>query len=93
MKAERKKYSEEFKHEAVQMVECGMSQSKVAADLGLRANMLSRWVREYHERGGESGLSPSEREELKALRKENLELRMQRDILKKATAFFVKESK
>jgi transposase len=75
------------------MVEGGMTQSQVAADLGLRANMLSRWVREYRERGGESGLSPSEREELKALRSEVRELRMQRDILKKATAFFARESK
>lgn len=93
MKAARRTFSEEYKREAVRQVEAGQSISKTAAELGLRDNLLCRWVKEYRARGGEDGLSPSEREELKALRKECARLRMERDILKKATAFFAKESR
>jgi len=94
MKRKRRTFSEEYKRDAVLLVtEGGMSVSKAAANLGLQQTVLGRWVKEYRERGGKDGLSPAEREELKALRKENRELRMERDILKKATAFFAKESK
>ena len=94
MKRKRRTFSEEYKQESVKLVtQGGLSISRAAADLGLQQTLLGRWVKEYHERGGEDGLSASDREELKALRKENRELRMERDILKKATAFFAKESK
>ena len=93
MKQAKRVFSEEYKREAIRQVESGQSISKTAASLGLRANLLGRWVKEYRERGGENSLSPSEREELKSLRKEVLRLRMERDILKKATAFFAQGSK
>jgi transposase len=89
----RRKFSEEYKRDAVRLVtNGGMSITKAASDLGLTAMVLSRWVRSYKEGGGEQGLTPAEKEELKALRKENAELRLERDILKKATEFFAKES-
>lgn len=89
----RRKFSEEYKREAVRLVtEGGMSINKAAADLGLRQAVLGRWVKAYKEAGGEKGLSPAEKEELKALRKENARLRLEREILKKATEFFAKES-
>jgi len=94
MKRRKRSFSEEFKHEAVQrVVQGGESRAKAAADLGLQPNLLGTWVKQYQERGGEEGLSVSEREELKALRRENRTLRMERDILKKATAFFAQEQK
>jgi transposase len=93
MKSKRRVFSEEFKRESVRLVTGGMSIRKASADLGLRESVLGRWVKQYQESGGEEGLSASEREELKQLRKEVLNLRIERDILKKATAFFAKESK
>ena len=93
MKSKRRVFSEEFKRESVRLVAGGMSIRKASADLGLRESVLGRWVKQYQESGGEEGLSASEREELKQLRKEVLNLRIERDILKKATAFFAKESK
>jgi len=94
MKRARRKHSEEFKLEAVKLVlDGGLTRTQVGSDLGLRPSLLGRWVKEYEERGGSNGLSLEEREELKALRKENTRLRMERDILKKATAFFAQEKK
>jgi len=94
MKRQRRQFSEEFKREAVKRVtEGNQSRMAAAADLGLQPSLLGTWVKQYRQRGGEDGLSPSEREELKALRQENRKLRSERDILKKATAFFVQEQK
>ncbi len=92
----RRQFSEEFKAGAVRLVlEEGRSVGAVARELDLTASALSHWVKEAQaERTkGKSGLMKEEREELARLRKEVRVLAEEREILKKATAFFAKESK
>jgi transposase len=89
----RRQFSDEFKEGAVRLVlDEGKTVGAVARELDLTASALGGWVR--HARAertkGKSGLMKEEREELTRLRKENRELRMERDILKKAAAFFAK---
>jgi transposase len=92
MGRKRRTFTEEFKRESAQLaVSCDRPISQVAEELGVRESVLRRWIALYKDRGGEAGLSGSEREELIRLRKETARLRMERDILKKATAFFVRE--
>ena len=87
-----KKFSEEFKAEAVRLVvEGGVPASRAASDLGIGESTLTKWLKLQRGQSPEP-LSLSEREELKQLRKENATLRMERDILKKATAYFAKVS-
>lgn len=94
-KRTRRKFSDEFKEEAVKLVvEQGYSLAEAARNLGINANMLSRWKREIEGAGdGEAqiGSNISVKAELKRLRKENKRLKMEREILKKAAAFFAKE--
>ena len=98
MKKPRQKYTREFKVEAVRMVtEQGLSIAQVSRDLGVSANMLGRWKKQFAEDPGfafpgKGKLKPQD-EELRRLRRENAILRQERDFLKKATAFFAKESK
>jgi transposase len=93
----RRTFTEEFKARAVELVRVsGKSASQVAKDLGLAPTVLRDWMRRAAEGRplvGNDGVSVSEREELLRLRKEVHVLRMERDLLKKATAFFAKESK
>ena len=87
-------YSPDFKKEAVALItEQGYSVAKAAESLGIRANLLYRW--KDNEEAIASGSAPSseERAELIRLRKEVKELRMEKEILKKASAFFAKEMK
>ena len=96
MKKKRKKYTQEFKEEAVKLItEQGYRVTEAARNLGINENMLGRWKREL-EGGGESatGLQGGMvmQAELKRLRKENKRLKMEREILKKAAAFFAKET-
>lgn len=95
--SKRKKYSKEFKQDAVRLVtEQGYSIAESARNLGLNTNMLARWKKETVESEdafrGNGKLTP-EQLELRQLRSENKQLRLEREILKKATAFFVNESK
>jgi len=95
--ATRKKYTREFKQDAVRLViEQGYNQSEAARNLGIDRGMLARWVKEFQEDEREAfrgnGKLTTEEEELRRLREENRRLKMERDILKKATAFFAKES-
>jgi len=93
MSKKRRKFSDEFKIEAVKLVtEQGLSVAEAARDLGVNGVVLGRWKR-THEQGllGDT-VKRREADELKSLRKENRRLRMERDILKKATAYFAKES-
>jgi transposase len=95
--ATRKKYAKEFKQDAVRLVtEQGYKHTEAARNLGIDRGMLGRWVKEFQEDESEAfrgnGKLSSEQEELRRLREENRRLKMERDILKKATAFFAKES-
>jgi transposase len=95
--ATRKKYTIEFKQDAVRLVtEQGYKQTEAARNLGIDRGMLGRWIKEFQTDENEAfrgnGKLTSEQEELRRLREENRRLRMERDILKKATAFFAKES-
>jgi len=93
----RKRYTKEFKLDAIRLVtEHGYSGAEAARNLGINANMLRRWVREYESDEsqafrGNGKLTP-EQAELRRLRAENRQLKLEREILKKATAFFAKES-
>ncbi len=94
----RKTYSKQFKIDAVKLVtEQGYQISEAARNLGIHPGVLGRWKQQNEAEGtvaafpGKGNMTP-EKEELYRLRKENKRLRMEREILKKATAFFVKES-
>ena len=90
----RQSFSEEFKADSVSMVlDDGRKINDVADSLGVGEGTLGNWVRlERIERGERAGLTRDDRTELVELRKENARLRMERDLLKRATAFWVKES-
>jgi transposase len=95
-KRDRRSFTDEFKAGAVRLVmEEGKTVAQVARDLDLTASALSGWVRQARadRSKGKTGLTTAEREELAELRKENRSLRMERDFLKKAAAFFAKENK
>jgi len=89
-----KQYSKEFKEEAVALVkEQGYSVPEAAQSLGIANNMLYRWKEQIESQLEGKVLSEGERDELKHLRKEVKTLRMEKEILKKASAFFAKEMK
>ncbi len=93
----RKNYTREFKEDAVRLVvDQGYKVTEAARNLGIHENQLRRWKKEYMaDKEGAfpgKGKLPPEQEELIRLRKENQRLRMEREILKKAAAFFAKES-
>ena len=89
----RRQFSDEFKEGAVRLVlDEGKTVGAVARELDLTASALGRWVQQARaERTkGKSGLMKEEREELTRLRKENRELRIERDLLKKVSALFAR---
>lgn len=89
-----KQYPREFKEEAVALVrEQGYSVSEAAKSLGIASNMLYKWKEKIEAELEGKVLAEDERAELKRLRKENKDLRMEKEILKKASAFFAKEMK
>ena len=92
----RRSFNAEFKDEAVRQVrEGGKSMPQVAKELDLTESALRNWVREAEGDKGKDpagALSTAEREELVRLRKEVRHLEMERDFLKKAAAFFAKET-
>ena len=89
-----KQYSKEYKEEAVAVVlEQGYSVPEAAKLLGIASNILYRWKSKIESQPEGKSLSVDEREELKRLRKEVKNLRMEKEILKKARAFFAKEMK
>jgi transposase len=94
----RRKFTKEFKDDAVSLVvEQGYSCAEVSRRLGISENNVNRWVRQYQDRSESASTDGLTREqlesELKRLRKENKRLEMEREILKKAAAFFANESK
>jgi transposase len=95
-KRARRKFTDEFKAGAVGLVlDKGKRMADVARDLDLTPSVLGRWVEQARADTGKSTrgtLTTEEKEELTQLRKENRELRLEREILKKAAAFFAKEN-
>jgi len=93
----RRQFSREYKLEAVRLVkDRGVSVAQAARDLDVHENVLRKWIRETiadprHAFPGKGVMKP-EQAELERLKKENAKLRMERDILKKAAAYFAKES-
>lgn len=93
----RKTYTKAFKLDAVKLVtEQGYKQTEAARNLGINHGLLGRWVQEYQASEQEAfrgqGTATSEGAELLRLRAENRRLKLEREILKKAAAFFAKES-
>jgi transposase len=91
----RRKFDLDFKAGAVRIAqETGKPIAQVARELGVHEGTLGRWCAQDRRRraGGDSELSESERRELIRLRKENAELVMQRDVLKRSVALWVREA-
>jgi transposase len=94
--AVRRKYTREFKQEAVQLVRStDVPASQIARDLGIDPNMLSRWCREMGSIGNKAfqGQGKPRDEEMAALKRELVQVRKERDFLREAAAFFAKASK
>lgn len=93
-KRQYKQYPKEYKEEAVALVrEQGYSVPEAAKSLGINVNLIYKWKEKIEGELEGKSLSVDERFELKKLRKEVKELRMEKEILKKASAFFAKEMK
>ena len=94
-KRPRRSFSKQFKAEVVDLVrQSGNTPASVARDLDLTETAVRAWVRQAEvDDGGREGLTSAERDELARLRKENRVLREERDILKRATAFFARETR
>jgi len=91
-KRTRRRFTAEFKSETVKLVkQSNRTMGDIAMELGISAKSIGEWVRLSDESG--DSISEDERNELRRLRKENRELRMEKEILAKATAFFAKESR
>jgi transposase-like protein len=92
----RRKYTEEYKREAVALTELpGATITGVAKDLGLNGHMLGRWRKQMEQHGKKAfpGQGHARDEELMQLKRDNARLRKERDFLKEAAAFFAKEQK
>jgi len=94
MSEKRKKYDREFRDGAVRIVrETGKPIAQVARDLGVHEGTLGNWVNQDREaREGRGELTRDDMAELKRLRSENAELRMERDVLKRSVVLWVKEA-
>jgi transposase len=96
MMTKRRRYSDEFKLDAIRLVkEQGYNRSEAARNLGIDSGMLGRWILDQER--NEAALKPGTpagdlQDEVKRLREENRKLKMEREILVKAAAFFAKES-
>ena len=95
MGKKRRSFSREFKLEAVKLVkEGGVKIAQASRDLGICETSLRRWIQQHetdHGEGPAGTLTTKDKEELRRLRRENRTLKMEREVLKKATAFFAKE--
>jgi transposase len=94
MPKSRPPYPEEFRREAVQMVRSGRRLSDVATSLGVTEQSLRNWVKrdQLERRERDDGLTLAERDELRDLRRKVKRLEQERDLLKRAAAFFARET-
>lgn len=95
MAESRRRFDQDFKEGAVRIVrETGRPVAQVARELGVNEGTLGSWVMLDRRRGGDGngGLDEDERAELSRLRKENAELAMERDVLKRSVALWVKDA-
>ena len=94
--SKRRKYSPEFKREAVELTRLeGVTINQIAKDLGIGANMLSRWCREQEQDGAKAfrGQGKARDEEMAQLKRELARVKKERNFLQEAAAFFAKASK
>ena len=94
----RRKYSKEFKLDAIGLVlDQGYTRTQAASSLGINATMLRRWVKEQQADDGQAfrgnGKLTPEQEEIRTLKTQVKRLEMEKEILKKATVFFAKETR
>ena len=94
----RKKYSKEFKLDAISLViDQGYTRIEAASSLDINVNMMRRWVKEHQTDDGQAfrgnGKLTQEQAEIRHLKEDNRRLKMEKDILKKATVFFAKETR
>ena len=89
----RRRFTAEFKRDAVELVRSsGRPIAEIARELGIYDSTLGNWVRQDRiDRGEQAGLASDEQARLRALERENAKLRMERDLLKRTVAFWVKE--
>ena len=93
MSEKRAKYDREFREGAVRIVnETGRPIAQVARELGVNEGTLGNWCAQERRRRGDGALTEGEREELRRLRKENAELRMRCDVLKRSAALWVEDA-
>ena len=94
MSKKRRSYPREFKLEAIELARA-VGSTEASKSLGVHANTITKWKRELEAQGEQAfpgnGRSSSPETELARLREENRQLRLEREILKKAAAFFAKE--
>ncbi len=93
-KRSRRRFTEEFKRDAAALViDTGRPVAQVARELGVYESSLGRWVTQLRvDRGEAEGLTTTERARLRELERENADLRLERDLLKRSVAFWVKET-
>jgi len=94
--AKRRKFSEEYKREAIQLAsQPGVTMSQVGRELGINASLLGRWCRDFTANGSAAfpGQGKPRDEEMASLKRELARVKKERDFLKEAAAFFARESK
>ena len=94
--ARRRKFSDEFKREAVRLAtQSGVTQSQVGRELGINANLLGRWCRDYAANGTAAfpGQGKPRDEEMASLKRELARVKKERDFLRETAAYFARESK
>ncbi|WP_060904547.1 transposase [Streptomyces scabiei] len=100
MVAKRKNYPEEFKRDTVELVQSSKDRTltDIARSLGIHLETLRKWIREDKDRaraadgGGDTGMTPDEKDELRRLRRENSRLKEGNEILRKVAAYFARET-
>ena len=94
--ATRRKFSDEFKREAVRLAtQSGVTKSQISRELGINANLLGRWCRDFSANGSAAfpGQGKPRDEEMASLKRELARVKKERDFLQEAAAFFARKSK